>query len=205
MLRLTLATILLVATATYAPLQAKTMKECAADWQALKSASATAGQTYTNFSKRCMSATGAASATVPSAAATAPAKKLVDTKSVEKPKATVADKAVKAVPGTPTAVVKQSTTTTSTVALAPKPVVTTDPSLVENQPLPEKPTMAAPVGVTLPKAVSAKYAAEAAGKARLHTCADAYHANKTANALSGLQWIQKGGGFYSLCNASLKG
>lgn len=205
MLRLTLAATLLVATAAYTPLQAKTMKECAADWQALKSAKATASQTYTEFAKRCMSAAGAAAATVPAAAATTPAKKLVDTKTVEKPKAKVADTAGKVAPGTPAVVVKKTTTSTSSVALAPKPVVTTDPSLVENQPLPEKPTMAAPVGVTLPKAVSAKYAAEAAGKARLHTCADAYHANKTANTLAGLQWIQKGGGFYSLCNASLKG
>lgn len=69
---------------------------------------------------------------------------------------------------------------------------------------PAKPTVTAPSGVNFPTKVDAKYAKESAGKARMHTCVDAYHANKTANTLGGLKWIQKGGGFYSLCNAKLK-
>ncbi|GCE91513.1 hypothetical protein MSKU15_3114 [Komagataeibacter diospyri] len=66
---------------------------------------------------------------------------------------------------------------------------------------------AAPVSTsaTLPDAVSAKYSKEAAGKARMHTCLDQYNANKAANANGGLRWIQKGGGYYSVCNAKLKG
>ena len=55
-----------------------------------------------------------------------------------------------------------------------------------------------------PSAVSPKYSTESAGKARMHTCLDQYYANKENNALGGLKWIQKGGGFYSLCNARLK-
>jgi hypothetical protein len=43
---------------------------------------------------------------------------------------------------------------------------------------PEKATAAAPRGVMFPKAISAKYASETAGKGRLHTCVDAYHQNK---------------------------
>jgi hypothetical protein len=69
---------------------------------------------------------------------------------------------------------------------------------------PDKPTIAAPSGVKFPTAIAAKYSSESAGKARMHTCVDAYHANKDANTLNGLKWIQKGGGFYSLCNAALK-
>ena len=69
---------------------------------------------------------------------------------------------------------------------------------------PAAPTTVAPKGVVFPKAVDPKYASESAGKARMHTCLDQYHANKTNNALGGLKWIQKGGGFYSLCNAKLK-
>ncbi|PAQ05832.1 hypothetical protein [Mesorhizobium temperatum] len=69
---------------------------------------------------------------------------------------------------------------------------------------PETPTLIAPEGVTFPKAVSNKYSSESPAKARMHTCRDQYHANKEANALGGLKWIQKGGGFYSLCNAALK-
>src|SRR5690606_29237654 len=70
---------------------------------------------------------------------------------------------------------------------------------------PAAPTVAAPRGVKFPTAVSAKFSSESAGKARMHTCLEQYHALKDANALGGLKWVQKGGGYYSLCNARLKG
>ena len=70
---------------------------------------------------------------------------------------------------------------------------------------PAPPSAAAPRGVKFPTAVSKKYANEPPGKARLHTCLDEYYANKDAGLLNGLRWIQKGGGYYSLCNAKLKG
>jgi len=56
-----------------------------------------------------------------------------------------------------------------------------------------------------PTAVSSKYAKESAGKARMHTCLDQYHANKATNANGGLKRIVKGGGYYSECNKRLKG
>jgi len=56
-----------------------------------------------------------------------------------------------------------------------------------------------------PNAVDPKYSKETAGKARLHTCADQYNANKTTNGNGGLKWIQKGGGYYSECTKKLKG
>ena len=55
-----------------------------------------------------------------------------------------------------------------------------------------------------PSAVDPKYSKETAGKARMHTCADQWKANKAANTTGGLQWIQKGGGFWSECNKKLK-
>ena len=70
---------------------------------------------------------------------------------------------------------------------------------------PEKPTITAPRGVKFPRSVSSKFSNESQGKARMHTCLDQYYANKENNALGGLKWIQKGGGYYSLCNARLKG
>ncbi|MGV1794984.1 hypothetical protein [Rhizobium sp. A37_96] len=70
---------------------------------------------------------------------------------------------------------------------------------------PAKPTTAAPAGVSFPAKVDAKYASETPGKGRFHTCVDAYNANKAKNSLGGLKWIQKGGGYYSLCNTKLKG
>ncbi|MGH6671915.1 MAG: hypothetical protein ACRECV_08070 [Xanthobacteraceae bacterium] len=56
-----------------------------------------------------------------------------------------------------------------------------------------------------PSAVSPKYSKDSAGKARMQTCLDQYHANKASNANGGLKWIQKGGGYYSECNKRLKG
>jgi len=38
-----------------APAQAKTMKECAAQWQEMKAANQTGGMKYRDFSKQCMS------------------------------------------------------------------------------------------------------------------------------------------------------
>ncbi len=59
-------------------------------------------------------------------------------------------------------------------------------------------------GAVFPSSVSSKYSSELAGKARMHTCLDQYNANKSGNGNAGLHWIQKGGGYYSQCNAKLK-
>ncbi len=80
----------------------------------------------------------------------------------------------------------------------------------DGKPVAEKlvaaPPKAPPAGPlpTMPSVIDPKYASEKASKARLHTCADAYRAHKKAGTLNGLRWIQKGGGFYSLCNRKLK-
>jgi hypothetical protein len=72
-----------------------------------------------------------------------------------------------------------------------------------------KPAAAKPAGkakaAVFPRAVSPKYSDETAGRARLKTCADQYNANKAANANGELKWIEKGGGYWSQCNAKLKG
>ncbi len=70
---------------------------------------------------------------------------------------------------------------------------------------PAKETQAPAGNAVFPPAVSPKYSSESAGKARMHTCLDQYNANKANNANGGLHWIQKGGGYYSVCNNRLKG
>ena len=70
---------------------------------------------------------------------------------------------------------------------------------------PETTAAATPSSAVFPTAVSSKYSKESAGKARMHTCLDQYHANKANNANGGLKWIQKGGGYYSECTKKLKG
>jgi hypothetical protein len=93
--------------------------------------------------------------------------------------------------------------TTKTTAAASTDVDTPDASRPPAKE-PAKATMAAPAGVSFPKSIDGKYASETPAKGRFHTCVDAYHVNKDKNTLGGLKWIQKGGGFYSLCNAKLK-
>ena len=73
-------------------------------------------------------------------------------------------------------------------------------------PAPKQTQASAPTGnAVFPAAVSPKYSKESPGKARLHTCLDQYHANKSNNGNGSLKWIQKGGGYYSECNKRLKG
>ena len=67
-----------------------------------------------------------------------------------------------------------------------------------------KPSTTTAGSAVFPKSIDAKYAKESAGKARMHTCRDQYHANKASNGNGGMKWIQKGGGYYSLCNKALK-
>jgi hypothetical protein len=75
-------------------------------------------------------------------------------------------------------------------------------------PAPKPAPAAAPVATgnaVFPSAVDSKYSKESAGKARMETCLDQYRVNKAGNGNGGLKWIQKGGGYYSQCNAKLKG
>jgi hypothetical protein len=59
-------------------------------------------------------------------------------------------------------------------------------------------------GAVFPTAIAAKYAKETPTKQRFHTCLEQYKANKASRANGGMKWIQKGGGYYSTCNARLK-
>lgn len=58
---------------------------------------------------------------------------------------------------------------------------------------------------TFPASIATKFAGEKPAKARMHTCLEQYHANKGKGTLGGMRWIEKGGGYYKLCNARLKG
>jgi hypothetical protein len=84
------------------------------------------------------------------------------------------------------------------------------------KPVSEKPAVAKPVAEKAPAApkdgtpvfpavVSAKFAELGAGRARQKTCSEQYQANKASNGNGGLRWLEKGGGYWSLCNKKLKG
>jgi hypothetical protein len=89
------------------------------------------------------------------------------------------------------------------------PVVAASPSDTATPSKSKRIYNTAPTGgstdAAFPSVVSPKYAGQSAGKARMLTCLDQYQANKTANQNGGLKWIQKGGGYYSMCNKHLKG
>jgi hypothetical protein len=72
------------------------------------------------------------------------------------------------------------------------------PAQPANQPAaPRKPPV-------FPDDVSARYSAETPSRARQKTCGDQFRANKATDSNGGLKWIEKGGGYWSRCNAYLK-
>lgn len=58
--------------------------------------------------------------------------------------------------------------------------------------------------LVFPTALATGIEAKKPSEARMRTCLKSYHQAKQAGALYGVRWIQKGGGYYSLCNARLK-
>jgi hypothetical protein len=92
-------------------------------------------------------------------------------------------------------------------AAAPAPATASAPATAP-APKPAPTAAAAPAAsgsAVFPSAVDSKYSKDSAGKGRMETCLDQYKANKAGNGNGGLKWIQKGGGYYSQCNAKLKG
>lgn len=69
---------------------------------------------------------------------------------------------------------------------------------------PPSPKVTGAGGVVFPTTVAAKFSGETPFKQRLHTCSQQFQANKTNGGNGNLRWIQKGGGYWSQCNARLK-
>ena len=92
---------------------------------------------------------------------------------------------------------------------AATPAATAAPAAAPAKPVASAPAAPAkPVAagnVVFPSKVDPKYSTLSAGKQRFKTCNDQYDANKANGGNGELKWIQKGGGYYSQCNAKLKG
>jgi hypothetical protein len=101
--------------------------------------------------------------------------------------------------------------TGTSTASSPRPPAPAPATMTRVEPIPapqggaRSPTTPPTSQAVFPNAISARYSSETAGKQRMHTCLDQYNANKANNANAGLKWIEKGGGYYSQCNARLKG
>lgn len=99
-----------------------------------------------------------------------------------------------------------TTTTAPAVANPLKPATPATAAAPAAKPAAAPAKAAAPAGnAVFPSKIDPKYSQLSAGKQRFKTCNDQYDANKATNANGGLKWIQKGGGYYSQCNAKLKG
>lgn len=189
------------------PASALTMAECSTKYQAAKDAGTLGTMKWNDFRKaQCGTDTSAAPAAAPAAPA-APAKpaKQAATDSTDAAKGLTMQQCsakYKAAQESGLATgLKWNAFRKEECGPGADPEKVTSVSTKE----PAAPTVAAPSGVKFPSAVSSKYASETEGKQRMKTCLDQYYANKSANSLNGLRWIQKGGGYYSLCNARLKG
>jgi|GEM_PF-99105 len=183
-------------------------KECSAKYQAAKSAGTLNGQKWNDFRKaECGPGATAAAAATPAAATTTTTKT-----------STAAAAGGKSLTMAECSTKYQAAKTANTLkgqkwndfrkaecgASAADDDTVPAPTEATYTSEPAKPSVAAPKGVSFPKAISPKFATETPAKGRMHTCLEQYYANKDANTLGGLKWIQKGGGFYSLCNAKLK-
>ncbi len=74
----------------------------------------------------------------------------------------------------------------------------------QRPPMSEAQTAQAVARLTFPASVDSAFASETPSRQRMRTCLKSYHEAKKADALYGVRWVQKGGGYYSLCNARLK-
>lgn len=205
-----------------APANALTMAECSTKYNAAKDAGTLSGQTWNQFRKaQCGSDASAATDTKAATDAKAATDtKAADTKPAKKTKAAAAttDDAAKGLSSKECSAKYQAAKAGGTLngmkwndfrkaecgAGADDDDTVPAPTEATYTSEPAKPSVAAPKGVSFPKAISPKFATETPAKGRMHTCLEQYYANKDANTLNGLKWIQKGGGFYSLCNAKLK-
>lgn len=87
----------------------------------------------------------------------------------------------------------------------PAPANPLQPRVVRPAPAPAP--QAAPVAgaAVFPTAVDPQFASLSAGRQRMKTCSAQYQANKATNGNGGMKWIEKGGGYWSMCNKKLKG
>ncbi len=154
--------------------------QCSTKYQAAKTAGTLQGQSWNKFYSQC------------AAEAKAGDIKAGDVKTGDTP-ATSAAPAQPAVAAAPAAAAPAAPQPSRTPA-KPAPSATAPAA----SPAPES------GNAVFPTAVSPKYSALTAGRARLKTCADQYNINKASTGNGGLKWIQKGGGYWSECNKHLK-
>jgi hypothetical protein len=159
------------------PAQAESVqKQCSVKYQAAKASNSLNGETWNQFYKQCSAELKGGSAPPPATTTSAP-------------------------PPPPPA----TTTTTQAAPPAKKHHWWNGGGSNQTAAPSSAPPPMATGNVVFPNAVSSQYANLSAGRARMKTCVDQYHANKATGGNGNLKWIEKGGGYYSECNKHLKG
>lgn len=59
--------------------------------------------------------------------------------------------------------------------------------------------------LVFPASIDAEFSAAKPWEARMRTCLKGYREAKQSDRLYGVKWVEKGGGYYSLCSARLRG
>lgn len=168
---------LLAAGLSVAPAHAMTAKECHAAFKTAKQNGTLNGQSYKAF--KAASCGDTAKAAAPAAAtSTTPA----------------------------TAAPAAAAPTTAPTTTAPASAAPADSSPAGTKaPIAPKASTASSGNVVFPTAISPEFSKLSAGRARQKTCVAQYNANKANGGNGSLKWIQRGGGYWSQCNARLKG
>lgn len=162
--------------------QAAVMKECGAEWQTAKTANQTQGKTWNEFLADCRVRHAQPANAAAPAAPVAPAQP-------------AGMSGMSGMAGQPAA----------------KPLNPLQPRVVRPAPAPTQAAPAAPVApavagaAVFPTAVDPQFSSLSAGRQRMKTCSTQYQANKATNGNGGMKWIEKGGGYWSMCNKKLKG
>jgi hypothetical protein len=90
-------------------------------------------------------------------------------------------------------------------AASTAPSAETTPAEVAAAPTPATAEPSSGLDPVLPSAISPSFSKETPSKGRRLTCLEQYRANKKTGGNGSLKWIQKGGGYYSLCSKRLRG
>ncbi|WP_013500422.1 hypothetical protein [Rhodopseudomonas palustris] len=181
---LTAAALLTWSAAT--PAQAMTAQECSAKYQAAKADGTLDGQGWNDFRKAHCGAEAASGDSVAAEAKPSDAKPSDAKPAAAKPETKPDAKSDAKIDAKSDAKSGAKPDSKSRAKTAAAPAVQQGPAVY-------------------PTAIDAKFAQEKPTRARLHTCAQQWKANKAANTTGGLRWIQKGGGYWSECNKRLKG
>jgi hypothetical protein len=193
--------LLLGAATDQAPAQDR-RQECAARYKSAKADGTLGDVTWPKFFSRCMAELKAKAEeqVQPSAIETAPPAEQAETPATPVPPPAEQAETPATTPGAVNPLLPGAVPTAAPAAPPAPATATTTPV-----PPPVAGTAPAPREPVFPTAIAPAYTKSKPHVGRRKTCLDQYRANKATDSNGGLKWIEKGGGYQSLCIKRLKG